>query len=612
MGITSKLKVTFFAFLLTCSSVLWGNEEIKGFIEKLPSEQRELLESFFSILVKDSLSGYVLYGDKPMCIEGHSLVSDSGALSGFNDQKVILIQGLRFWQDLNLSVVDKNYFFLIFNFGDYRHFVCVNRKAFIRVVNENLSLFRYVLGSTLTAESLLDELIRAKDGFYEVLKQDNVLLGILLGYGTKNALLVSRKEFISDAFAYDKIEDFPFVSRKDRMHRHVLPKAQVKRPSLGFKSLADEIKTIKQKTVVSRNLLPFDSLKIPYFGCDSITEETKTLLSRYELNRQEISKVLYSGNFLEQTLYKFLITKSKTLDIPKCPPLKPLVLPENKEEILAKIVYEEMRQEKYFQENFLAEFVKGMTLKMNREEFPHQDMDRECELYSIEKDLEGCENLQKSDAYFKKLSSQENLVSIIPNRICYTVMQKGEGNPASSKLSKVSFHYSFSLLDGQDVRLGTVVKEDVEHFIPGIARALIGMKKGEKREVYIHPEYGYGEGSYFPSNATLIANIELVDFEELDREAVISPAQKLSEKNQKELLSELIKINKSKYLGCGAAFWERYVSVIDFQSFKKHLCEAWKSKLSTAEPDQFLVDLEYISRERSVSNAHWISGVQTK
>lgn len=200
--------------LLLFSTVSWGSPkgEVSTFIQSLSKEQTLLLESFLRTLCKE-FSGYVLCGDKPMCIEGYLLTDESGALSGVDEKALILMKGSELWQSLQVSPDNKEYFFLIFDSKEYgyRHLICINRRAFLRVVNENLSLFRYVLGPTLTAENLLKELIEAKDQFYKVLKNDNVLLGILLGYGKQNALLVSRKELISDAFASDRNEEFPFL-----------------------------------------------------------------------------------------------------------------------------------------------------------------------------------------------------------------------------------------------------------------------------------------------------------------------------------------------------------------------------------------------------------------
>lgn len=596
--IISKMRTLVFGFLFLTSSLLQADENVKTFVQGLDLPQQKLLDRFFRILVKDSFSGYVLYGDKPISIEAYSLSLDTGALTGSSDEEPVLIKGLELWQDFNLSVTDKNYFFLTLNDHGYRHFLCINRKAFIQAVNDNLTLFQYVLGPTLTAESLLDELIRKKDQFYQVLKNDNVLLGVLLGYGKQNALLISREECLSDAFASDQIEDFPLISRKDRMQKHVLPNIQLKRPSIGNWSLAEEIEAIKKRAVVSRSLRPFDSYKIPYFGCEPESEETKALLSIYEKNREEIIKVFESDHFLEKTLNKLFTTTSKILDIPKIPKQKAIKLPANKEELLAGIVLQEIRQGKYFKEDYLVDFMKGFIggkQNHNSSEPLENTLEQLWEEYHLEKNLERTENLQKSNAYFKKIASQKSLIPLIPSRLYYKIVQKGKGIPSSIKLKNASFNFTYQVQWESEIHLGSINKENIEHFIPGIGRALIGMKRGEQREVHIHPEYGYGEDSYLPPNLTIIAKVELVEFEDGDREAVISQIKKSEEKNYNELLSNFEKSIRKKLLANGIAFRKYYNNVIDYQVFQNHFNKAPQNQISIENQNEFLINLNLLA-----------------
>lgn len=574
-----------FLFLFLFSSIVESSEEIKNFIQELSPQPKQLLDCFFRILVKDSLSGYVLYGDKPMCIEAHGLSLDTGAMSDFDDKHSILIKGLELWEDFNVTVSDKNYFFLIFNAHGHRHFVCINRVAFIQAVNDNLPLFRYVLGPVLTAESLLNELILKKDQFYNVLKMDNVLLGILLGYGTQNALLCSRLEYITDSFSVDQVEDFPLISRKDRMQRQTLPNTQIKRPSIGFLSLADEINLLNKNNVISRNLCHFESYKIPYFACEPVSEETQGLISLYKMNREEIINAFESDTFLEQTLSKFFSTTSKTLDIPKIPNLmRPrLSLSQNREAILAERVRQEMRQEKYFQESYYADFMKGISTREKNQEAPENlrnQFNQIHKLYDLEKELEMCENLQKSNAYFKTLASQKKLISLVQNKLYYRIIREGRESPSSLKVKTVSLNFTYSILGESAVYLGSVDNEKVEYFIPGIAAALIGMKRGEQREVYIHPEYGYGEDSYLPPNITLIAKIELVDFDEGDQEVVFSPIRKLKEQNYNDLFIKLETLNKERFFKNGFDFWDHHKKTMDYQILQKNFNECCASNKS--------------------------------
>jgi len=50
----------------------------------------------------------------------------------------------------------------------------------------------------------------------------------------------------------------------------------------------------------------------------------------------------------------------------------------------------------------------------------------------------------------------------------------------------------------------------LDEIIPGLKSGLIGMKEGEKRTIYIHPDLAYGSAGYLPPNSLLTFEIELV------------------------------------------------------------------------------------------------------
>lgn len=199
--------------LFLSTPVAWSQEEIKTFTKNLCQEDRVLLDKFLRVMV-ESINGFVIYGDKPIGLK--PCLNTIAYLPYGHDRILAFTKGKDLWQSLNISPYDKEYLFVIFDCSGYCNFAAINRRAFIKVVNENISLFRYVLGPALTAEKLLQELIDAKDDFYNVLKNDNVLLGILLGYGTQNALMGSRLELICCDNIHDQVEEFPFLSYQVR------------------------------------------------------------------------------------------------------------------------------------------------------------------------------------------------------------------------------------------------------------------------------------------------------------------------------------------------------------------------------------------------------------
>ncbi len=600
-----------FGVLLLFSASLWGDskKEIKSFVHSLSGEQSIILKEFFNALIKDSFSGYVLYGDKPMSIEGYPLEVE--ALSGIDEKALCILKGVEFWQALNISSEDKAYFFLILDAKNgYQHLICINRQAFLKVVNENLSLFRYALGPTLTADSLLQDLMKAKDQFYDVLKNDNVLLGVLLGYGTQNALLISREELISNAFASDRNEEFPFLSKMTRMHLLPSPKT-LHPPSIGFNCLADEYQEIRKRVAVSRKLKPFNSYKLPHFGCEPSSQESKALLAMYEVNRKEIIKTVNANDFLEKTLLKLLTTSSGQLDLPPRPTTLPLSLPEDKEAIanrLVDIIHQEIKTEKYVHECLTKAFLQGACDEESGIYCPElsQEMHkRKWEIYVTEKDLERVDNLEKSKQYFHQLRTHKAIIALVDDKLYFKVLRQGKAAPATSKIKYATLHYSFHVLGESTSNVGTVKNENIKQFIPGVAHALTGMKRGEIKKLYIHPEYGYGEDSYLPPNLPIIATIELIDFKEEDDGESFALPCKIAERNREELLVKYEKLQKEQFYVNGANFWsfvKKNGELIDFKTFESYF---------TQKPENTRFHRKEISEDKHLSsNAKFLSDLQ--
>ncbi len=106
------------------------------------------------------------------------------------------------------------------------------------------------------------------------------------------------------------------------------------------------------------------------------------------------------------------------------------------------------------------------------------------------------------------------------------VLREGEGDPAETGQIAVVHYtgwlYEETAQDNRGEKFDSSVDRD-EYFsfmlgagrvIKGWDQGVVGMKVGEKRELTIAPEMGYGErgaGSVIPPGATLIFEIELVE-----------------------------------------------------------------------------------------------------
>lgn len=120
-------------------------------------------------------------------------------------------------------------------------------------------------------------------------------------------------------------------------------------------------------------------------------------------------------------------------------------------------------------------------------------------------------NLKEAETFLKQNQSEKGVISLEEGKVQYKKLQSGKGDSLDEKSSPV-IKYVGKYLDGQvfgQSEKDTITLNDT---IIGFKKGLIGMKKGEKRMIYVHPELGYGTSGYMPRPNTLISfEIELLD-----------------------------------------------------------------------------------------------------
>lgn len=588
---------------LLCSPFVWAIETPKDFIQEMPKEQRVLLNDYLRTVVASS-AGYVLFGDRPMSIETCDAVS-LRSLGGPSPKTVTFIKGRELWEDLCPISDTKEYILTFFDTDKNCNMVCINRKAFLQTVNENIYLFRYVLGPSVTAESLLKKVISSKNQFYSVLNHDQTLLGLLLGQGKQNALISARLLNISDSSVSEQKDEFPLLSKKLNLSWASSSKKYRKLPSFGFSSLNDEETALHKWIVSFDKLKAFDVCPLPHFACVSDSEETKALLSAYEQTRAKLVKELASKSFLENSLKKLLTSSNGQVEMPSIPRRKNLCLPSNKEDTVRKlteIIHNKIAAEPYGVKKFQQAFLQGVTARESGKKMPiPPHLKRSNDTCVVQRELECCKNLEQANAYFKHLATREDLVALIPNEIYYKTLKTGKGNTASHKTNTVSFQYSFQILgDPNSKDAGIVKQENLGALIPGVAYALIGMQQGEERVVYIHPKHAYGEDTFFPPNISIAVQLRLLDFREGEQSVAIFPPHQLEQRDYKDLLAKFEVLRGEEIFDHGVEFWDaikKSGDYIDFQTFQKLYTsniEIQGSFSNQTQEDQFLVDLEYL------------------
>lgn len=120
------------------------------------------------------------------------------------------------------------------------------------------------------------------------------------------------------------------------------------------------------------------------------------------------------------------------------------------------------------------------------------------------------DNLAKAEAFLEKNSGCKNITTLEEGKLQYKVEKAGKGAKVEEHSNPV-IRYVGKFIDGS---VFGESKEDeaisLDETIAGFQKGLVGMKEGEKRTLYIHPDYGYGTQGFLPPNSLLTFEIEIV------------------------------------------------------------------------------------------------------
>ena len=136
--------------------------------------------------------------------------------------------------------------------------------------------------------------IEKEKKFSPVIKDNQMLWGILLGYGVHNAKLYYKR---------DKLEQF--------INSEILPKIPEKKPipTKNFSSIEEEYEYLNSKLqLFGEHIYSPLLVRTLHFVADLEHSETKTLKKKYRDLRGKISAIYAKGDFLEITLSKLTST----------------------------------------------------------------------------------------------------------------------------------------------------------------------------------------------------------------------------------------------------------------------------------------------------------------
>ncbi len=161
----------------------------------------------------------------------------------------------------------------------------------------------------------------------------------------------------------------------------------------------------------------------------------------------------------------------------------------------------------------MAQVIKGLQDAIAGKESPMSEMECIQAIASVQEKIfkdQCAENLKRAEVFLADNAKVEGVIALEDGKVQYRIVEKGNGAEIESHFSP-QIRYTGKYLDGSV--FGASKEEEtisLDEIIPGLKAGLIGMREGEKRTVYIHPDLAYGTNGYLPPNSLLTFDVEIV------------------------------------------------------------------------------------------------------
>jgi peptidylprolyl isomerase len=172
----------------------------------------------------------------------------------------------------------------------------------------------------------------------------------------------------------------------------------------------------------------------------------------------------------------------------------------------------------------LESVIKGLREGSEGKPSPMSDKEYEQMMIQIQKtafEKVSQDNLKAAEEYLKKNEKAAGVVQVQPNKLYYQILTPGTGEAVKANGSP-KINYTGKFIDG--TTFGSSEDNDgpvtipLDQTIPGFSLGISGMKEGEKRRLFVHPELGYGTSGHLPPNSLLIFDIEVIKADSPDKD----------------------------------------------------------------------------------------------
>lgn len=530
-------------------------------LSQMPHEEKSNVVDYLKVMLGKSEAGYVLFGIKPVCLEAieHPNPPERNLCFGYHCRLTLKEHGeaIKTWLNLQALARNPQVITVCYDQPDppYQvpHSVWIHRTAFINAVNQNLPLFQYILGPQVHAELLYNTICDPNASFSSTLAHNKVLIGIVLGFGTQNALYDSRSEIID--IALNQQERPPYSTRSLRAG---FPSARTIgnnrplgsgmpisfgisvsdgeiKPSLGYPDLYKEQASLQEKIQFSTKIIDCSSPSIPSFSCLKDNKETDAILATYAAVQPKIQALLSldDDTFLETVITHLLGDNVRALT-PKIA-LAPSPTPQNIDASTIKNARSSQQLADYIgqiiwnaliehEPDYVAAFISGMQTADSTSTEPASFMEKHtadlARIQPIRDSIfatrvhDAWRNIEDGNKFFKSLSEEDNIHELVPMKLYYRTITSGQGLGLTVNDDRVTIEYTINPLTGKNTRFPVAssvwFQPKMSEIIPGLAHGMLGMQPGEIREIFIHSDFGYGCHANFEPGLALVATVRLI------------------------------------------------------------------------------------------------------
>ncbi len=149
-------------------------------------------------------------------------------------------------------------------------------------------------------------------------------------------------------------------------------------------------------------------------------------------------------------------------------------------------------------------------------------------------------NLDRANIFMKENEKHPQVTVLEEGKLHIRIDQQGKGDAVTEGCTPV-IRYTGKFIDG--AVFGASKEDDLvtlDETIPGFGRGLLGMKEGEKRTVFIHPDLAYGTVGQLPPNSLLIFEVELVKANAESAQEVVAPVVEAASSSAETAAAETI------------------------------------------------------------------------